>query len=447
MIGRPDGPEGPGLRRRIRTRNAVALYVSSVLGPGILVLPGLAAEVAGPASLVAWALLGAASIAFAITFATLSSRRPESGGIYAFTREAFGRRVAVVTGWLFLAWSWVGAPAVALIAASYVGYAFSLPRVLSYLLGFSVLALAFGINLRGIAVSNRVQLAVIGSIIGLLTAVLAVASVQVRVANFQPFLPHGIWSIGTAAALIFWAYLGYENVSNVAEEFERPERDFRRSVWLSVGIIGILYFLLAFLTIGTNAYLAGGGTAPFARILADSFGAYGAIGAGLFALFIVFAVVNAYVTGMSRVFYATARDGGFPRVFAHLHPRTAVPDAAMLLMLVGAGIALLVYYLTNVSLATALLTAGGAALVTYVIGSAAGVRIRLREGASGRGLAAVAAVSLAISAGVLPFVGLPLLVSGAVIAVAVGYVLLAGRRTPPGSLPAEKTSRKRVESE
>ncbi|MGI0071895.1 MAG: APC family permease [Thermoplasmata archaeon] len=427
---RAPGPTA-GFRKEFRTRNAVALYVSSVLGPGILVLPGLAAGIAGPASLVAWAVLGVASLSFAITFASLSARRPEAGGVYGFAREAFGLTAATITGWLFILWTIVGAPAVALIAASYVGYAFSLARPVAYLIGFAVLAVAFGINARGVRASNRVQLAVIGAIVVLLAAVLIVASAHVRLGNFQPFLPHGFLSVGTAAALIFWSFLGYENASNVAEEFERPGRDFRRAVWISVGVIGVLYFALSFVTIGTAAYLAGGGTAPFASILADTFGRYGAVVAALFSLFIVFAVVNAYMTGMSRVFYATARDGGFPRAIAHLSPRTGVPDRALVLLFAAAGCSFLFYYVANISLTTALLVAGGAALFVYVLGSAAGIRIRLREGPAGRGLAVVAGISLAISVVLLPFVGLPLVASVVVVGIAAAYSAFARRGTTP----------------
>ena len=400
-------------------RNAVALYVSSVLGPGILVLPGLAAQVAGPGSVLAWILLGVASLAFAITFASLSARRPESGGVYGFAKEAFGPEAATVTGWLFALWACVGAPAVALIAASYVEYAFSLTRPVAFLIGFLVLAVAFAINIRGIVTSSRVQLAVITAIVVLLITVLLVASPHVASGNFQPFLPHGVLAVGTAAALIFWSYLGYENVSNVAEEFERPERDFLRAVWISVAIVGVLYFALAFVTIGTGAYLVGGGTAPFARILADTFGGYGAAAAAIFSLVIVFAVVNAYMTGMSRVFYATARDGGFPMTMAHLHPRSSIPDRALFVVFAAGGLTMLVYYVENISLTTALLAAGGAALAVYVIGSAAGLRLRLRGGSSERGLAILAGVSLAISIAILPFVGLPLVLSGAAVVVAI----------------------------
>src|SRR5437763_16127775 len=81
-----------GLRKAITLRYAVALYVSSVLGSGVLVLPGLAAQLAGPGSLLAWVLLSVVSYPFAYTFASLSARKPEAGGICSFPKASFGPR-------------------------------------------------------------------------------------------------------------------------------------------------------------------------------------------------------------------------------------------------------------------------------------------------------------------------------------------------------------------
>ena len=423
-------PAAPALRRAIRTRHAVALYVSSVLGSGILVLPGLAAQIAGPGSLIAWALLGVASLPFALTFATLSARRPESGGVYGFAKEAFGPGAALVTGWLFLLWLFTGAPAIALIAASYLGYAFPLSRPETYLAGFAIVAAAYAINYRGITLSTRVQLAVIVSIVALLVVTIALSGARVHGTNFTPFLPSGLLPVGTAAALIFWSFLGYENVSNVAEEFEDPARDFPRSVYASAALVGALYFAVAFVNVGTAAYAAGGSIAPFAAILGNVLGPFGADGTAVLAVFIVFGVVNAYTTGMSRVFYVTARDGGLPRALAHLHPRTRVPDRVLLTMFGGVASVLVVYYFANVSLATALLIASGAAISVYVVGSAAGVRLRPTLGPRGRSARWLAVISLAISLGVAPFIGWPLLVSLGVIGVA---LVVVGRRGPRGS--------------
>jgi amino acid efflux transporter len=427
----PGGAPTPAgsFRRAIRTRHAIALYVSSVLGSGILVLPGLAAQIAGPASLLAWAFLAVASLPFALTFATLSARHPEAGGVYGFAREGLGPSAATVCGWLFAVWMFTGAPAVALIAASYLGYAFPLSRPETYLCGFAIVAGAIGINYRGIVLSSRVQLAIISAIVALLLVVLAASAPRVAPANFAPFAPFGWLPVATAVALLFWSFLGYENVSNVAEEFENPQRDFRRSVYFSVVLVGVLYFAVAFVTVGTGAYRAGGSVAPFAAILGRVVGSYGADGTALLAVGIIFGVVNAYTTGMSRVFYVAARDGGFPRVFAHLDPATRVPQRVLQLMLAATALVMVGYYALSVDLTTALLVASGAAIVVYVLGSAAGVRLLTGAEPARRRARWLAAMSLGASLAIAPFVGWPIVVPLAVAGAA--FVYASGRRGRP----------------
>ncbi len=90
------------------------------------------------------------------------------------------------------------------------------------------------------------------AIIALLVATIAVSSFLVKIGNFQPFSPHGLLPIGSSSPLIFWSFLGYENVSNVASEFENPARDFRKSVVLSATLVSALYVSVSFVTIGNN---------------------------------------------------------------------------------------------------------------------------------------------------------------------------------------------------
>src|SRR4051794_4298363 len=104
----------------LSTRAATALYVGAVLGPGLLIVPALATEAAGPASLLAWVLLLILSAPLAATFAALGVRYPEAGGAAAYVRAAFGRRGGAVTGWWFLSGVVIGAPAVALAGGFYV---------------------------------------------------------------------------------------------------------------------------------------------------------------------------------------------------------------------------------------------------------------------------------------------------------------------------------------
>lgn len=413
-----------GLRKEIRLRHAVALYVSSVLGSGVLVLPGLTARVAGPASLLAWAALAAASYPFAYTFASLSARSPQAGGVYAFAREAFGLRVATVSGWLFALWFVTGAPAVTLIAASYVSYAFPLAREGISLTAAAVLVAAWAVNRLGIQISNRVQVAVTTTIVLLLVCAVAFSIGSVRLDAFSPFLPHGALPVGTAAALIFWSFLGYENVSNVAEEFQDPERDFKRSIWLSVLLIGGLYLAVAFVTVGTGAYASGGSVAPFAAIFSNLLGRFGAVGTAVIAVFIIFSTANAYTAGMSRVVLAVARDGGFPRRLDHVDARTGVPDRSLALLFGGALTMLAVYYAFEVDLDTALLVPSGAAILVYVIGSAAGIRL-LRGGPAA---AVLPWASLIVSLAILPFVGRVVAASIAFVVLGLAYGALRQRR-------------------
>jgi amino acid efflux transporter len=390
-----------GLKKTITLRHAVALYVSSVLGSGVLVLPGLSAQLAGPASLIAWVILAFASYPFAYTFASLSARNPESGGVYAFAKESFGLPVAVVTGWLFAFWFITGSPAATLIAASYLAYAFPMSKFGIFLVAGCVLLLAYAINYRGIVFSNRIQLGVVVSIVLLLVAAVLLSIPSVSSHNFSPFFPNGLLPIGTAAALIFWSFLGYENVSNVAEEFENPKRDFQRSIVLSVVLIGGLYLAVAFVTVGTLAYESGGSIAPFAAIFSHVLGSHGAIGTAILAVVIIFATVNAYTSGMSRVILAVARDGGFPKGLGFVDPRSGTPTRSLTLLTSFSVVMLAVYYFFDVNLQTALLIPSGAAILIYIIGSAAGIKL-LNDPGHNRLLPWI---SLIASILILPFVG------------------------------------------
>jgi amino acid efflux transporter len=418
-MAEPESHPEQGLRKAITLRHAVALYVSSVLGSGVLVLPGLAAKIAGPASLIAWILLSLGSYPFAYTFASLSSRKPESGGVYAFAKESFGVHVATVAGWLFALWYITGAPAVVVIAASYLGYAFPLARIDVYLVASVVIVVPFVINYRGITFSNKVQVAVTISIVALLLAAIIASAGFVKPENFSPFLPHGFIPIGTAAALIFWSYLGYENVSNVAEEFRDPKRDFQRSITLSVILIGFLYTAVAFVTVGTLAYDAGGSVAPFAAIFSNVLGSYGTVGTAFLAVFIIFGTANAYTTGMSRVIYVTAKDGGLPKQIYHLNKR-GVPNRSLILLFCSSMLVLAAYYFFNIDLEVALLIPSGGAIIVYIIGSLAGIKL-LRERGIKRTLPWIA---LIMSVVVLPFVGIWLLGSVVVAIAAFVYSLI-----------------------
>ena len=273
------------------------------------------------------------------------------------------------------------------------------------------------------------QLATVAAILVALVIAVVASAPRVRPANYTPFLPSGLGSIGTAAALIVWSYLGYENTSNVAEEFRNPERDFHRSVVISVFLISGLYLAIAVVTVGTGAYMVGGGATPFAAMMSDAFGSYGGAIVALLAVFVTFGTVNAYVAGMARVYYAAARDGVFPKMLAAVDRRTGAPHHSLVFLIVLVLLSLLAFYILAVDFVSAFLMASGAAILTYVIGSIAGIRL-LKERGMRR---ALPWISLAVSVSLLPFIGSLLAASVAIAGVGLLISWALSRRRTGGN--------------
>jgi amino acid efflux transporter len=382
-----------------------------------LVIPGLAARTAGPGSIVAWALLSLASYPFAFTFSRLSARKPESGGIYSFAREAFGHGASTMTAWLFVASAVFGPPAMTLAAGTYLAYAFPISGPGVFMVAASIPLLAYGINMRGIRLSARLQVVVVAALLVVLTLGVAASLPGIKAGNFTPLFPGGIATVGVASALIVWSFLGYENVSNIAEEFRDPKRDFGRSVTISVVLIGVLYMAVAFTVVGTGSYTAGGGVTPFAEIMSNVFGTYGGAVVSVLAVVIIFSTVNAYAAGIGRVVYAAALDGNLPRFLAKVDPKSGVPRRALAALLIMIILGLAVYYVLHVDVQSAFLAYSGAAVLTYVVGSASGIKLL-----STRGLKKFLPwLSLLISLAILPFIGPLLVVSLPVAALGFAY--------------------------
>src|SRR5437879_7810496 len=153
-------------------------------------MPGLAARITGPASIVSWMLLSLASYPFAYTFAKLSAKRPESGGIYAFARDGIGLRAGAATAWLFLAWAVLGAPAATVAAASYLTFVFPLSRLDIFLVAAGILIAAFVVNYIGIRFTGRVQLATVAAILFALAIAVVASAPRIALATYAPFLPN-----------------------------------------------------------------------------------------------------------------------------------------------------------------------------------------------------------------------------------------------------------------
>jgi amino acid efflux transporter len=322
-----------------------------------------------------------------------------------------------MTAWLFVAWVVLGAPAITLAAGTYLAYALPISGPGVFAVAASIIILAYLVNLRGIKLSGRVQVGLVASMVAILALAVVASSPGIKVANYTPVFPNGIAAVGVASALIIWSYLGYENVSNIAEEFKDPKRDFGRSVTYSVLLVSALYLAVAFTVVGTGSYNSGGGVTPFAEMMSNVFGPYGGVAVSLFAVVIIFSTVNAYTAGMSRVVYAAAVDGSLPRFLAGVDPKTGVPRRAMIALFVLIMLGLTAYYFLHIDVQSAFLATSGAAVLTYVVGSAAGIKLLAKEIRSNRFLPWI---SLIVSLAILPFIGL--LLAASVVVAVLGFV-------------------------
>src|SRR6478736_6087166 len=175
-----------------------ALYVGALIGPGLLLVPALAAQAAGAASVIAWGALLVLSAPLAITFAALGVRHPVAGGVSAYVREGFGDAAAAVTGGFFLVAVFLGAPAVALIGGYYVADLTGSGTPVAAAVGLAMFGTVLAANVFGLRISSGFQLALSSVLIVVLALAVAVALPTRGGRNWTPFAPHGIWAIGTA---------------------------------------------------------------------------------------------------------------------------------------------------------------------------------------------------------------------------------------------------------
>ena len=383
------------------TRSGIAMYVGAVLGPGVLLLPALAAEAAGPASVIAWVALLALSVPLAITFAALGVRQPEAGGTAAYARSAFGARAGAVTGWWFLAGVVLGAPAVALIGGAYVADLLGVGRTGAVVAAAGMMAVVMGANAAGLRATARLQLGLAGVLAALVLVAIVTALPESRAEHWTPFAPHGWAAVGTAASLLMLSFIGWEAVSHLAGELRDPARQLPRAIFAALGVVIVLYLGLAIATVGVLG-TAAPSDVPLADLMGAGLGAPGRTATAVLAVLLTMGSMNAYVAGATKL--AGALTGARPQravlVFAALGAVLLAPLAAGLLDV------------------EALIRACSASFVAvYVLATAAGVRI-LSGGA--RRSAAIAFVAVTV---VFAFSG-PYLLVPAVIAAAV----LAARR-------------------
>ncbi|MBV9931159.1 MAG: amino acid permease [Alphaproteobacteria bacterium] len=334
--------EAPRLLRRLGLFDATMLVMGGIIGTGIFVNPAsVARAVHTPVLIVgAWVLGGIVAMAGALVYAELAVRRPETGGQYAYLRDAWGPIPAFLYGWsLLLVIQSGGMAAVAIIFARHllVLTGWSLPEGAVAAATLGVLTL---VNCLGVRAGSNVQsllmllkLAAIGALVGCALLLVPVHPATTAAPLVDPPVSLGlVAAIGAAATPVMFAYGGWQTTSFVAGEMRDPRRDLARGVLIGVAGVILLYTAVAFVCVWAlgPAGLAATHT-PATDVMSR---ALGRTGATLIALGIAVSTLGFLSQGMltaPRVYFAMAEDRLFFPVVARVSPRTHVPVIAIAL--------------------------------------------------------------------------------------------------------------------
>ena len=371
-----------------------ALSVGAVLGTGVITLPALAAAVAGPASLLAWAALVLLSVPLASTFAALGARHPDGGGVSTYVRRAFGERAAGAVGWCFFFAIPVGAPPASMMAGGYVADVVGGGRTTTVVVAAALILGTGAMNLAGLRFSGRVQLALASVLALLMTATVAVALPHGSTASLTPFAPNGWAATGTAAAVLVWGFAGWEAVASLAGDYRDPRRDVPRATGIAVVVVGVLYLGLATTSVLVLGPATGRSQAPLSDLMAISLGEQARVVTAVVAVLLTIGAMNAYFAGGSRLGAALARDGALPRLLARGGDAGEVPRRSIALVTVASSLSLVVAVVRGVGLTSLMLLATGCFTLVYVLGTASALRL-LPRGTVAWWTALVAFVSVA----------------------------------------------------
>ncbi|BDU22369.1 amino acid permease [Dyella sp. GSA-30] len=366
-----DESHGPSLRRTLGPWGITALGIGAVIGTGIFVVTGqAAADHAGPAVLISFILAAVCSGFTALCYAEFATLIPISGSSYSYAYATLGELVAWFIGWNMVLEYGISASAV---AASWTGYFVSLldhvgvhlPKALTeaplaytnghlvatgHLLNLPAVAIVLALTWLcyvGIRESAGINLAMVALKVGLIIVVVVAGYRYVDPANWHPFIPaqqgpdkYGWAGIMRGAAMVFFAYIGFEATSTAAQECKNPQRDLPFGTLVSLVICTVLYLAMAAVLTGLISYTQLGTDEPVVTAIRAhpqlGWLRYVVEGGAMIGLSSVILVM---IIAQPRIFMIMSRDGLLPKVFNRIHPRYRTPHLNTIIT--GVGIAIL----------------------------------------------------------------------------------------------------------
>ncbi|MFE2286623.1 amino acid permease [Streptomyces sp. NPDC059443] len=341
--------EGGSLRRSLTMWQLTMISIGATLGTGIFVVLGEAAPKAGPAVTISFIIAGLTALFSALSYAELAGSVPVSGSSYSYSYATMGEFIAWICGWCLVLEYAVSVAAVAVGWGQYLNelldgtIGFTIPGSLSAPLGdggwinlpaLVVILLSMVFLMRGAKESATVNSIMVGVKIVTLLLFIGIGVMGIKSGNYTPLAPLGVTGISAAASTLFFSYIGFDAASTAGEEAKNPKKDLPRAIMLSLGIVTILYVLVAFVAVGAMPWQDFGGTeAALAKIMTNVTGdSFWGVVLAAGAVIAIFSVVFAVLYGQTRILFAMSRDGLVPKVFAKVDAKTGVPRANVVIV-------------------------------------------------------------------------------------------------------------------
>ncbi|MFF6960910.1 amino acid permease [Streptomyces sp. NPDC008317] len=374
-----------GLRKELSALDLIVYGVGVIVGTGIFVVTGsVAKDYAGPAVALAFIVSAIVCGLAGLCYAEFASTVPVAGSAYTFSYASIGELPAWIIGWDLILELALGAGVVAGGWSGYMAnllshFGIDIPKVLTHDgggFGFDLLAAVLvlvltGIVMAGMKLSARVTTLIVAVKVTVVLLVIFAGLFFVTGSNYHPFLPaskantgsgsdlhaplvqmifgftpssFGVMGIFSAAAVVFFAFIGFDIVATAAEETKKPQRDMPRGILGSLVICTVLYVAVSLVVTGMQKYSDLDTTAPLAS-------AFKSVGAPFWSGLISFgaavgltSVVMILLMGQTRVFFAMSRDGLLPRAFSQVHPKFGTPYRTTVLL--GVIVALIAGFFT-----------------------------------------------------------------------------------------------------
>ncbi|HEU5430289.1 MAG TPA: APC family permease [Thermomicrobiales bacterium] len=365
------GDAGDGrLRRALGLPQVLASGIGIIVGAGIYALLGPATALAGAMVWLAFLLSAGLSLMTTLSYAELSSMFPQASSEFAYTRQVFPDGVAFIVSWLMATGMMVGAATISLGFAGYLAAFIDLDLRLGAL---ALLVVVTAIAAGGIERSGRITIVLSLIQVGGLAAVIVIGAPHIG----QVDLTRGSGPAGilAAASLVFFAFIGFDDVATLAEETTNPTRTIPLALLLSLGISAALYVGVA---VAAVSVLGVTGVASSSRPIADVFAhVAGERGGQLLAAVALLATTNTAlqtVTASSRIVFGVAASGNLPGGLARVWKRTGAPIPAILVSALIAGAFVFGHDLRLVASVT-----DAALFVVFVVINAVVIALRLRQ--------------------------------------------------------------------